>query len=87
MFPTPIEKRSRGVADRLSGMLPVALIVWLLPLLAVCCFRSSLRPILSSGNYWALPPTLDGLRTTARCSLNATCRSICGIRSSLRSRR
>ncbi|MGB1753787.1 MAG: carbohydrate ABC transporter permease, partial [Paracoccaceae bacterium] len=38
MFPTPIEKRSKGTQIAYQTMVPVALILWLLPLIAVASF-------------------------------------------------
>ena len=42
MFPNPIEKQSRGVQISYQALLPVVLIAWLLPLLAVMLF--SIKP-------------------------------------------
>lgn len=60
MFPTPIEKRSRGAQITYQTMVPFALIVWLLPLIAVAVF--SIKPLsdFSNGNYWGLPSTFEG---------------------------
>ena len=59
MFPTPIQKRSRAVQITYQSFLPLALILWLLPLLAVMMF--SIRPLsdFSNGNYWGLPSSFD----------------------------
>jgi multiple sugar transport system permease protein len=55
MFPTPIQKQ--GVAAQISyqALLPLALILWLLPLIAVALF--SIRPMadFTGGNYWGMP--------------------------------
>ena len=60
MFPTPIEKRSRGAQVTYQTLVPIALIVWLLPLIAVAVF--SIKPLsdFSNGNYWGLPSTFEG---------------------------
>ena len=62
MFPTPIEKTpaSTQIAYKLS--LPFALLLWLLPLLAV--MMTSLRSLddLSQGNYWGWPTELAFLQ-------------------------
>ena len=42
MFPTPIKKRTRGWQIVYQAMIPVVLIMWLLPLLAVMLF--SIKP-------------------------------------------
>ncbi|HKL69168.1 carbohydrate ABC transporter permease [Salibaculum sp.] len=59
MFPTPIEKRSRAAQVTYQSLVPLALILWLLPLLAVALF--SIRPAVdfSSGNYWGVPSSFE----------------------------
>jgi len=59
MFPTPIEKSPRSIRLMYNVALPIALIVWLLPLLAVAL--TSVRPAadLNSGNYWGWPTSFD----------------------------
>jgi multiple sugar transport system permease protein len=59
MFPTPIEKRSRGAQISYQTILPIALILWLLPLIAVAMF--SIRPLadFTQGNYWGMPSSFD----------------------------
>src|SRR6056297_392119 len=59
MFPTPIEKRSRAVQVTYQSLLPIALIMWLLPLIAVMVF--SIRPSadFSNGNYWGVPSSFE----------------------------
>ncbi|WP_296423122.1 carbohydrate ABC transporter permease [Yoonia sp.] len=60
MFPTPIEKSSRAVQISYQAFLPFALIVWLLPLIAVMIF--SIRPAVdfTNGNYWGWPSSFEG---------------------------
>ena len=55
MFPKPIEKSSTAVRTGYQLILPVALIVWLLPLLAI--FLTSIRPAadINSGNVFGWP--------------------------------
>lgn len=59
MFPTPIEKRSRPAQISYQAILPLALIMWLLPLIAVAMF--SIRPLedFTQGNYWGLPSSFE----------------------------
>ena len=59
MFPTPIEKRSRGVQITYQALVPLALIMWLLPLIAVALF--SIRPLtdFTNGNYWGMPSSFE----------------------------
>lgn len=61
MFPAPIEKRSRSWQIGYQSLLPLALIAWLLPLLAVMLFSIKPEADFVSGNYWSLPANLDGL--------------------------
>tara|TARA_B100001939_G_scaffold107853_1_gene93240 strand:- start:692 stop:1540 length:849 start_codon:yes stop_codon:yes gene_type:complete len=66
MFPTPIEKRSKGTQIAYQTMVPVALILWLLPLIAVASF--SVRPLadFTNGNYWGMPSTFEFLTNYER---------------------
>tara|TARA_R110002073_G_scaffold7570_1_gene43016 strand:+ start:6336 stop:7184 length:849 start_codon:yes stop_codon:yes gene_type:complete len=59
MFPTPIQKRNRAAQLTYQSILPLALILWLLPLLAVALF--SVRPLtdFTNGNYWGLPSSFE----------------------------
>ncbi|WP_439143065.1 carbohydrate ABC transporter permease [Planktotalea sp.] len=61
MFPTPIEKKSRRYQMTYQGLLPVVLIMWLLPLIAVAVF--SIRPDsdFTNGNYWGVPSSFNFL--------------------------
>ena len=55
MFPTPIERRHIQHQRFYKAALPVALVLWLLPLLAVAL--TSVRPgaDITAGNYWGMP--------------------------------
>ncbi len=59
MFPTPIEKTSRSAQITYQSLLPVVLLLWLAPLLAVALF--SVRPDadFTAGNYWGLPSSWE----------------------------
>ncbi len=59
MFPTPIEKRSRAAQITYQSLVPLALVMWLLPLIAVALF--SIRPLadFTSGNYWGVPSSFE----------------------------
>ena len=60
MFPTPIEKRSRSWQISYQTILPFALIVWLLPLIAVAMFSIKPASDLANGNYWGWPSSFEG---------------------------
>ncbi|EFL89235.1 carbohydrate ABC transporter permease [Ahrensia sp. R2A130] len=55
MFPTPIEKKSAGTQTLYKIGLPIALFIWLLPLLAI--FMTSVRPggDINAGNVFGWP--------------------------------
>lgn len=55
MFPTPIEKTGTGSQIAYKAFLPLALFIWLLPLLAI--FATSIRPgaDINSGNVFGWP--------------------------------
>ncbi len=55
MFPTPIEKVSAPVRIGYKISLPIALLIWLLPLIAV--MMTSVRSLedITAGNYWGWP--------------------------------
>ncbi len=59
MFPTPIEKRSRSAQLTYQGLLPLALIVWLLPLIAVAMFSLKSSADFAAGNYWGMPSSFE----------------------------
>lgn len=55
MFPRPIEKAPRGKQIAYKVALPIALIAWLLPLIAVMMTSARSIEDLNKGNYWGLP--------------------------------
>lgn len=59
MFPRPIEKSSPGVQTAYKAFLPVALFIWLLPLLAI--LMTSIRPAsdINSGNVFGWPSSFE----------------------------
>jgi len=59
MFPTPIEKRSRQWQISYQVMLPIVLIIWLLPLIAVAIFSIKPEADFVNGNYWGVPSSFE----------------------------
>lgn len=59
MFPTPVQKASPATRIAYQALLPVALVLWLLPLIAVAIF--SIRPDgdFANANYWGWPSSFD----------------------------
>lgn len=55
MFPTPIERTDRSTQLLFKIGLPIALLVWLLPIIAVALTSVRGSADLSNGNYWGLP--------------------------------
>lgn len=60
MFPTPIEKTSRTWQFGYQALLPIVMLIWLAPLIAIALF--SVRPDadFTMGNYWGLPSSFEG---------------------------
>lgn len=62
MFPTPIAKTKPWVQNTYKVMLPMALLIWLLPLLGIAV--TSIRPSsdLAAGNYFGWPSGFDFIK-------------------------
>ncbi|MBF2760185.1 MAG: carbohydrate ABC transporter permease [Ectothiorhodospiraceae bacterium AqS1] len=61
MYPRPIEQASPPARWAYKILLPIALIVWLLPLLAVALTSVRSAGDIISGNYWGWPSSFDML--------------------------
>ena len=61
MFPAPIERASRPAQFAYQALIPAALVLWLLPLIAVAVF--SIRPDadFANANYWGWPSSFEGI--------------------------
>lgn len=59
MFPTPLEKTSRQWQISYQVLLPIMLIIWLLPLIAVANFSIKPEADFVNGNYWGIPSSFD----------------------------
>ncbi|MEM9433099.1 MAG: carbohydrate ABC transporter permease [Pseudomonadota bacterium] len=59
MFPTPIEKSSPAWQLTYKTLLPLSLIVWLMPLIAVAVFSIKPDADFTQGNYWGLPSSFE----------------------------
>lgn len=60
MFPKPIEKQPRAAQITYQAMLPLALLLWLGPLLAVALFSVKPAADFTNANYWGLPSSFEG---------------------------
>lgn len=59
MFPTPVEKTSAKVRIGYQVALPITLIVWLLPLIAVALTSIRSAGDINAGNYWGWPSSFN----------------------------
>jgi multiple sugar transport system permease protein len=59
MFPTPIERRGPAAGALYRIALPVALVLWLLPLLAVALTSLRAASDIAAGNYWGPPSSIN----------------------------
>lgn len=61
MFPRPIQKSAPWLQTSYKVLLPIALIIWLLPLIGIAV--TSIRPSsdLAAGNYFGLPTRFAGV--------------------------
>ncbi len=55
MFPTPLEKTSSTTRALYKIALPISLVIWLLPIIAVALTSIRGQGDLSAGNYWGVP--------------------------------
>lgn len=59
MFPKPIERSTPLWRTSYQALLPLALLLWLLPLLGVFMFSIKPDADFTQGNYWTLPSKLS----------------------------
>ena len=59
MFPAPIERRSAQIQAVYRIALPVALVLWLLPLIAVALTSVRSAGDITAGNYWGWPTSIN----------------------------
>ncbi|MDA7981049.1 MAG: carbohydrate ABC transporter permease [Alphaproteobacteria bacterium] len=59
MFPTPIAKTRPVTRFAYRAALPVALVFWLLPLIAVALTSVRSMADITSGNYWGVPTSIN----------------------------
>ena len=71
MFPTPIEKRSPAARVTYQAFLPVALFIWLMPLIAVAIFSVKPGADFTNANYWGWPTSFEGLANYGQVFFNS----------------
>lgn len=59
MFPAPIERQSTGIQSLYKTALPFALLLWLLPLVAVALTSVRSAGDITAGNYWGWPTSIN----------------------------
>ncbi len=71
MFPRPIESTARTTQVAYKTLLPIALLMWLAPLLAVAVFSVKPDADFTTGNYWGVPSTFEGLTNYGKVFLES----------------
>lgn len=71
MFPTPLEKRTAAARITYQAALPVALLVWLLPLIAVAIFSIKPGEDFTNANYWGWPTSFNALANYGQVFFNS----------------
>ncbi|MEM8824255.1 MAG: carbohydrate ABC transporter permease, partial [Pseudomonadota bacterium] len=66
MFPTPLAQTSRQWQITYQSLLPLALILWLLPLIAVMLFSIKPDADFTNANYWGIPSEFKGFENYGR---------------------
>jgi len=59
MFPTPVERRSVATQAMYRSAIPLALLLWLLPLIAVALTSVRSAGDITAGNYWGWPTSIN----------------------------
>ena len=71
MFPTPLEKRPRAARVAYQAFLPLALLMWLLPLLAVAIFSIKPGADFTNANYWGIPSSFEFVENYGQVFFNS----------------
>jgi len=71
MFPTPIEKQSRAAQVAYQTLLPLALLMWLLPLIAVAIFSIKPDVDFTNANYWGWPSSFEAVANYSKVFLDS----------------
>jgi multiple sugar transport system permease protein len=71
MFPTPLEKRSPAARIGYQTLLPIALFVWLMPLVAVAIFSVKPGADFTNANYWGWPTSFEAVSNYGQVFFNS----------------
>lgn len=71
MFPTPLDKRGPMAKPLYQAVLPLALLTWLLPLLAVAIFSVKPGADFTNANYWGVPSSFNLIENYGQVFFNS----------------
>ena len=71
MFPTPLDKRGPMAKPIYQAVLPLALLAWLLPLLAVAIFSVKPGADFTNANYWGVPSSFNFIENYGQVFFNS----------------
>ncbi|MGD1886584.1 MAG: carbohydrate ABC transporter permease [Cohaesibacteraceae bacterium] len=71
MFPRPIQQSGPAARLGYQAFLPLALALWLLPLIAVAVFSVKPDADFTNGNYWGLPSSFEYVHTYGQVFFNS----------------
>ena len=71
MFPRPIQQAGAPAQTAYKTMLPIALILWLLPLIAVAVFSIKPASDFTQGNYWGMPGSFEFMNNYGQVFFNS----------------
>ena len=71
MFPTPLDKRPPSARVTYQAFLPLALIAWLLPLIAVAIFSIKPGADFTNANKWGVPSSFNFIENYGQVFLNS----------------
>lgn len=71
MFPTPLDKRGPMAKPIYQAVLPLALLAWLLPLLAVAIFSVKPGVDFTNANYWGMPSSFNFIENYGQVFFNS----------------
>ena len=71
MFPTPLDKRGPMAKPLYQAVLPLALVAWLLPLLAVAIFSIKPGADFTNANYWGVPSSFNFIENYGQVFFNS----------------
>ena len=71
MFPRPIQTAPRSARAAYQAFLPIALLLWLAPLIAVAVFSIKPDTDFATGDYWGWPSSFEGFTNYGKVFLES----------------